>query len=65
MGLSDKEELAQTWEARGGEGAHWLVGHGGTQAHSGTVGVFPQEPESLKLVCYQKQQNSIPGLFVM
>lgn len=65
MGLSDKEEVARAQEIRGEEGACWLVGRGGTLVHSETVRVFPQEPESLKLVCYPKQQNSILGLFVM
>ena len=30
MRLSDKEEAARPQQARGGEGARWLVGHGGT-----------------------------------
>lgn len=63
MGLSDKEEVSWAQKMRGG--GSLMVGHGGTVAHSETVRVFPQEPESLKLVCYPKQLNSILGLFVM
>lgn len=35
-GLSDKKEAAQPREARGEEGARWLVGHGGPWGDTGS-----------------------------
>lgn len=64
MGLLGKEEVARPREARkrglagrrNAMGTRWDTG---SQWDTGGV------PGSLKLVCYQDQQNSIPGLFVM